>query len=722
MARHAHRALSRFAPRALSIPADEPVALTHLDTPSLVKRSPADTTSSAPAGTKSCGPNDTTGICTRPVSSTTTMTLPIVLGAVIPITCAFLAFFFLHRRHVKKLRQEDANDKHKSLDFGLDYPSSGNKNKKSGNSDGGISMAEKPNHQRGHGISIDLTMNSPYLLPPGLHGSRESIHSLSRSFQGEGDKYRPATSFTPGDGGSVRSYSPTYGRRADDASSYTSPSSKYPYNDDMNQNLLKNAQRMSRSPPIIQTDPVEADIGASSHSTKAGTPVSSPLTSPRAQGELTVPTANTAGNDFEKEESALRKSNNYLGALIQRGDAKSPENHLDNVPLAPRSSSLQKEEKPQGLSNADQSKSIPIPESALSTLHVKSQAPRISLPLDDDKSDYGDDSASLKRTVPQVTVHDIANSPQNDKKETDTTYDIYDDYYDEGYQVDTRRLTVGIRPLPPEDPSDNAEQRANRIRSFYKEYFDDSKPQEDYYEDYGPEATGYGAYGERADYGHARPFAQPEGRRAMTPPPRMPPIPSEYRRRPAFGPLSDGSRSVAPSVSSGPRAGSSASNQLPGGRRKKPLAPPAPLQLLPTPHKLKDESIMPIDFAPGARSRERRDGRCDTPTGGLQPYMLTVPAHVPLASSYDDLALLPSPHALRKSGTFTALDFVPPSRFKNSDASDTGSIRSNRTGISAAQAYSIRTGAYRISRLPPQTVGTKEDIMSNLHPTWDMKT
>jgi hypothetical protein len=27
--------------------------------------------------------------------------------------------------------------------------------------------------------------------------------------------------------------------------------------------------------------------------------------------------------------------------------------------------------------------------------------------------------------------------------------------------------------LPPEDPADNPEQRANRIRSFYKEYFDE---------------------------------------------------------------------------------------------------------------------------------------------------------------------------------------------------------------------------------------------------------
>lgn len=53
-------------------------------------------------------------------------------------------------------------------------------------------------------------------------------------------------------------------------------------------------------------------------------------------------------------------------------------------------------------------------------------------------------------------------------------------------------------------------------------------------------------------------------------------------------------------------------------------------------------------------------------------------------------------------------------------ASDAGSIRSNRTGISAAQAYNIRAGAYRLSRLPPETVGTKDDITANLRPTWGM--
>lgn len=78
-------------------------------------------------------------------------------------------------------------------------------------------------------------------------------------------------------------------------------------------------------------------------------------------------------------------------------------------------------------------------------------------------------------------------------------------------------------------------------------------------------------------------------------------------------------------------------------------------------------------------------------------------------------------HLLRRSGTFTALDFAPPPRFKSNDtASDAGSIRSNRSGMSAAAAHSIRTGAYRVSRIPKGVVGTKNEISESLRPQWDL--
>ena len=78
-------------------------------------------------------------------------------------------------------------------------------------------------------------------------------------------------------------------------------------------------------------------------------------------------------------------------------------------------------------------------------------------------------------------------------------------------------------------------------------------------------------------------------------------------------------------------------------------------------------------------------------------------------------------HLLRKSGTFTGLDFAPPPRFKSSDnGSETGSIRSNRSGMSAAAARSVRAGAYRVSRIPKEVVGTKTEITDSLRPQWDL--
>lgn len=81
-----------------------------------------------------------------------------------------------------------------------------------------------------------------------------------------------------------------------------------------------------------------------------------------------------------------------------------------------------------------------------------------------------------------------------------------------------------------------------------------------------------------------------------------------------------------------------------------------------------------------------------------------------------------SRHLLRKSGTFTSLDFAPPPRFRDPGAngSDAGSIRSNRSGMSAASRMGIRTGAYRVSRIPKEVVGTKDDITSALRPQMSM--
>lgn len=235
---------------------------------------------------------------------------------------------------------------------------------------------------------------------------------------------------------------------------------------------------------------------------------------------------------------------------------------------------------------------------------------------------------------------------------------------------DPRRLSVFMRPLPPDDPNDTPEVRANRIRSFYKEYFDKGQymnqggrngqyqqgdnPYQlqagDYYdyEDYGQEymnaATVYDPGTGGFVVGNA-PYAEPVTRRAMTPPPRAPP-----RFRGNGPPSAPGSRAGSRPGSNQtwnmPPRGASAMSYRGRTQQRKPMPPPAPLISLPTPHMLKADSVLTgLDFAPPASFRDRQAGRRpDSPMGTQRPYSPAVRAHVPLASSYDDLALIPSPY------------------------------------------------------------------------------
>ena len=53
--------------------------------------------------------------------------------------------------------------------------------------------------------------------------------------------------------------------------------------------------------------------------------------------------------------------------------------------------------------------------------------------------------------------------------------------------------------------------------------------------------------------------------------------------------------------------------------------------------------------------------------------------------------------------------------------SDAGSIRSNRSGISAANLGAIRSGAGRVSRLPADTIFTQVQAEQTLRPKWGMR-
>ena len=612
-------------------------------------RSSTSETSSSSSTTASCGPKDTTGACERYYNSTNSTTIPIVLGIVLPLTVALVVFVILHRRHVKKLRKEDAEDKHKSLDFGLGESGAGLLEKKKRKADKAIpemSSAEAKNAiRRDRGLSMDMQMQDPFLLPPEVQHSRESLHSLSRSLNPGDDKYR-TTTFVPDDG-SLRSPSSLRSPIDDSSSTFTDSSRKRLQTGSRlgDENFTSNVPTIRKpAPAAIRNNDLLAPASVD--------PVRDSF----------VSTASSTGG-----VAALRKSNNYLGAFISGGGARKTESkETSKAPETTVTEIL-----------VETPTSIQTPVSAPSNETTNNNEAVIVMPLQHDvrPSEHAQLSPAVNREprLPQLSFiesyatptdsgyassehtdfHKAAESPvieqpsiynqitlpdtqglsqdhgDNDSDYYDeSTYSIGD--YEEELGYDPHHLTMGSRPLPPDDPSENPEQRANRIRSFYKEYFDESKPSpqqniqyfdgsEDYAQNYPPQG-----------------YRQPPPRQQRGPPRGPMPAPGRHRATVSNGSHLSGSRAY--STQSG-RHGSAAARQPP----KKKLPLPKPLVALPTPHMLKDDTMLPIDFAPPGLARTQRSGTPDNLRGGARPYSPGVRAHMPLVSSFDDLAVMPSP-------------------------------------------------------------------------------
>ncbi len=530
------------------------------------------------------------------------------------------------------------------------------------------------------GLSMDFVSN-PYLLPAGLQGSGESIHSMSRAMPDENDPYRPVTF--------VRSSTDTSRspRLFNDHASVYSSSTVQTGNE--KSSLVANARPMSQSFPKrgdsrSTTSPVDDNQTRELHSMQRGIPPNR-KTSPSPQNLSDITETIPPRKDSQKGPPPP------LPPL--------PAEHYEQM-LPSRTSTSSAGRPPRKASLAA---------AGLRPINVRAS----------DASYYGDDLPAPPLPPPKVI------EPENDDYDIDPAQ-----IYTGRFSIDTpapsqqfrvpdqdKRVSVmGLRPLPREDPQENAEQRANRIRSFYKEYFNDSRPnpQQGFYEDYDPQ------YLDAAVYDHdvgdcvipQAPFAQPMGRRAMTPPPRG---------AAHFGGPDHSRHFSTMSGGRGPPRGRPAQRAP-----KQKLPPPKALTSLPTPYMLREDTALimnPIDFAPPTSFREHQNGRRpDSPSGIARPYSPAVKAYSPLVPAFDDLAPMPSPHHLRKSGTFTSLDFAPP-RFQGqtgSGASDAGSIRSARSGISPMQMDAVRAGAYRVSRIPKEYVTSRDDLAGQLRPKMNL--
>ncbi|KAK6339072.1 hypothetical protein TWF696_009861 [Orbilia brochopaga] len=783
MKKHSHHQPSRRVPQRQPVPA---IPVDNLQYPAvnLIVRDGLQprATSSSSDESGGCAPDDNSPRCEKPVSSST-MTLPIILGTAIPVVAALIILFVLHRRNARKLKAEDRMDKTKSMDFGLEYPVTGKKGKGGGGAMGNSSGRHK------NQLSLDMDVAAPYLLPPELNGSRESLHSMSRVYIADDDKYRPSNSvhrMPYGNGSaapSINSQNNRPGSRFNrDSSVYTASIRQH---EDSTESLT--ADLLGHSGKMATTTPVRgASLPSNPRNVIPELQVPEPAFDASRGGKNNQPSlgpglhaAQQEGRDsyIEGDGGDLRRSHMHLVPHIgfenaSELDASKPDRTTPgaSVELSAQIETVSSEKE---LSH-DQAPSKPAPHrppmlqlneepsGAFEGLNFGTNVTEAS--SDNSKGPMpqtGADGTSLPQLVePQAQTQASHAQPQN---RVSTMGGLEVNY---GDRLEPRRLSYGFRPLPPAaEPGEDAEERAMRIRSFYKEYFDDAgQGAFDYYTQTaepsgqdgprGPNHANQGYYeqdhsqGYNQEYGdyfqdnadtaydqyyddmyteQPRPFAEPPTRRAMTPPPRAPPRFHNNNHGPRPG--SGGSSRGPPP----PRSYSSQSNRYngppargtraPSGLRKNAV-PEEPLMILPTPHLLKEDAFAsPIAFAPAPRSRDFRAGtesEIGSVRGGMRPYSPTVRAHTPLASAFDELSSLPNPHQLRKSSTFTGLDFAPPRKFKNEtdNYSDTGSIRSNKTGLSAA--HNIRNGAYRVSRLPQDVVPTTDNMTANLKPTWNM--
>lgn len=637
-----------------------------------------------PSATNTCGSNTSSSGCQLPVSSAS-FTIPVAVGVAygfspcealfdadtflsVPVALALVLLFFLHRRHVKKLRREDASDMTKELDFGMDIPETNKRKKNNGQQDPNLEKSL----QRGRGMSMDI--GNPYLLPPGLQSSRESLHSLSRTLQAGHDPYRPATTYSPSDA-SIQSY-PNSRRGGDDSSSYTGSSGRGYKTNASSLNLVQNAQGMPQSQPPRQAQSRVSAQGRASAQAQY-TPHNGLPANPR-DGTAQMTLAPIRDSYTVKDGADLRRSNNYLASFIHSRDP-SVDTAQEYAPLKTTTLPTNRDLRalPSTLEQAEDHNT------ASSTIHpshdATSRPPR-------------KESLSMK-ALPQTQVNDYSNHDYHEDAEhvvaLPDAFQIpyqpetqnYPSHafpiseagtpfytpgeeeprsYDRGLEIadmdyDKRRISI-VRPLPPDDPADvNPEQRAIRIRSFYKEYFNDSEPTRayapapnTYYEDYGQEFLGEGAIVDPTSGRYVvaqAPYAEPVTRRAMTPPPRAPP---RYQGQAQHQYNTSSLGRVGPPRS---RAYSSASTSArfgappqARGPSKRALPPPAPLRTLPTPHLLQEDAFsLPIDFAPPSSYKDRRAGFPESPRMQARPYSPSVRAHTPLVSAFEELPAMPSP-------------------------------------------------------------------------------
>ncbi|KAJ2986897.1 hypothetical protein NUW58_g4812 [Xylaria curta] len=446
-------------------------------------------------------------------SNTTT----IALSVVIPLVAAIAALAYFYRKGVLRRRQEEAANKFKSMDFGLQNTSAkGNKRKSAF-----FGKEKDPSHKPQ--LSMDMNLSSPYLLPPNLQNSRESFNSLAKTLQSD-DPYRPVVDYAGSDVGSLRSFKRGPANRA--SSIYTSrtrPSGEisrsqqrdspaspmptsplpiaqpHPYSKNLQEEMpsvpIKNEFRfVDDGPGVAQVPDVQQPAAVATPVTRKPPHSSRPPSSePREGPQPMVAEIVNERDSLPRVESSSQIVPDGLGIMNRHmSQASSTSQNSEHKPVSTAVRPPRKD-------------SMPVINAPSAIEEYQSYADHMQ--FEDNRFGSQRDEDELHMSVNHEQVHP----------------------HSAGLGIpsqDNRRLSVGLRPLPPDDflESEDPEFRANRIRSFYKEYFDDSKadqnrpplPQQGgYYEDYDAGYVGEAAYFDPDTNAFVMPYAQPVTRRAM---------------------------------------------------------------------------------------------------------------------------------------------------------------------------------------------------------------
>ncbi|KAK7980120.1 hypothetical protein PG989_012577 [Apiospora arundinis] len=409
---------------------------------------------------KDCESGDNSPECEKPVGS---LTVPVSIAVVVPVVIALCVLLYLHRKTTRRHKLEDSDDKYKSMDFGADVGGGKGTKRKSTLFGGNAEKGLAPNHTKG--LSMDMNLSSPYLLPPEIHQSRESLNSLAKSIHQHEDPYRHIASYTHSDAGSMRSFprgpastdrgSSIYTGKDRDSSFKPRPIAT---NLPTRQMSLPSAP-LPQVPPAVQEPPrqpfAESDIPKSAPPSKsefnftddgsALPQVPSPYVDMPSMPALTEP-APVARKDMtpprEIPPPCPQVICNVL--LFQQGwELSTPRHNRHRLPraLCPKPPRPGRKE------------SKPVVSDVPS--EYEDYAHQFQFSVGEDEPDTPEDRGRQASRPDEATPATGLNVPQKENK----------------------RLSVGVRPLPPDDflSSEDPEFRANRIRSFYKEYFEDTK-------------------------------------------------------------------------------------------------------------------------------------------------------------------------------------------------------------------------------------------------------